>query len=50
MRNEPYEKLANALDKIANGFPRTSSNIEILLLKRIFSSEEAWLTSQLTKD
>jgi NAD-dependent dihydropyrimidine dehydrogenase PreA subunit len=42
-----YEQLAEALNKLPNGFPRTPSNIEIRLLKKIFSCEEASLTSQL---
>lgn len=42
-----YERLAEALNKLPNGFPRTSSNVEIRLLKKIFSPEEASLASQL---
>lgn len=43
-----YSTLADALDKLPNAFPRTESGIEILLLKKIFSPEEAWLCGQLT--
>jgi Pyruvate/2-oxoacid:ferredoxin oxidoreductase delta subunit len=43
-----YEQLAEALDKLPNGFPRTASGIEIRLLKKIFSPEEASLASQLS--
>jgi electron transport complex protein RnfB len=43
-----YERLAHALDKLPNGFPRTPSNVEIPLLKKIFSAVEAALASQLT--
>lgn len=43
-----YEQLANALNRLPNGFPRTRSNVEIRLLKKIFSPEEAALASQLT--
>lgn len=43
-----YNTLAEALNKLPNAFPRTKSNIEILLLKKIFSPEEAWLCGQLT--
>lgn len=43
-----YEKLAAALDRLPNGFPRTPSNVEISLLKKIFSLEEASLGGQLT--
>ena len=42
-----YEHLAEALDKLPNGFPRTPSNVEIRLLKKIFSPEEASLACQL---
>lgn len=42
-----FEQLADALDKLPNGFPRTPSMIEIKILKRIFSPEEAALASQL---
>ena len=50
MTKNMYEQLADALDRIPNGFPRTSSNIEILILKKIFSPEEASLASQLSGD
>jgi len=44
---EVYDKLAKALDKLPNGFPRTPSKVEIALLKKIFSPEEALLAAQL---
>ncbi len=43
-----YERLATALNKLPNSFPRTKSNIEITLLKRIFLPEEANLAGKLT--
>jgi electron transport complex protein RnfB len=43
-----YEHLAEALDKLPNGFPRTSSGVEICILKKIFSPDEASVASQLT--
>jgi len=43
-----YERLATALNKLPNSFPRTKSNIEITLLKKIFLPEEANLAGQLT--
>jgi len=43
-----YERLANALDKLPNAFPRTKSNIELTLLKKIFLPEEANLGGLLT--
>jgi len=36
-----YERLAKKLDDIPNGFPATESGIEIRILKKIFSVEEA---------
>ena len=42
-----YEQLADALDKLPNGFPRTPSGVEIKILKKIFSPEEAALACQL---
>jgi electron transport complex protein RnfB len=43
-----YERLADSLNKLPNSFPRTKSNIEIPLLKKIFLPEEANLAGQLT--
>ena len=42
-----YEKLAEALDRLPNGFPRTQSNVEIMILKKIFTAEEATLAGAL---
>jgi ferredoxin len=42
-----YERLAEALDRLANGFPRTASNVELRILRKIFSPEEASIASQL---
>lgn len=48
MEDKWYEILADSLNKLPNSFPRTSSNIEILLLKKIFLPEEARLAGLLT--
>lgn len=48
--NSWYEKLADALNQLPNAYPRTQSNIEITLLKKIFLPEEANMAGQLTKD
>jgi len=48
LTKDVYKQLAKALDRLPNGFPRTPSNVEILILKKIFSFEEAWLGSQLS--
>jgi electron transport complex protein RnfB len=49
LSDQIFERLAEALDRLPNGFPRTSSNVEIKLLKKIFSPEEALLASQLSR-
>lgn len=41
MNDEVYRKLAKVLDTLPNGFPATESGVEIKLLKRIFTPEEA---------
>jgi electron transport complex protein RnfB len=46
--SRPYERLADALDRLPNGFPRTESGLEIRILKRICSPEEAALAGLLT--
>ena len=38
-----YERLAQVLDILPNGFPRTESGVEMTLLKKIFEPEEAEL-------
>jgi len=43
-----YERLAAGLNRLPNAFPRTRSNIEIALLKKIFLPEEANLAGRLT--
>jgi len=48
MSETVYERLATALDRLPNGFPRTPSNVEIRVLKKIFSPEEARLASRLS--
>ena len=39
--NDVYERLAKVLDTLPNGFPSTDSGVEIRMLKKIFSPEEA---------
>jgi electron transport complex protein RnfB len=48
MIQDPYERLAHALDRLPNGFPRTQSGVEIAILKKIFSPIEADLAGQLS--
>ncbi len=41
MTDEVYYKLARVLDTLPNGFPATESGVEIKMLKRIFTPEQA---------
>jgi Na+-translocating ferredoxin:NAD+ oxidoreductase subunit B len=43
-----YQKLAEQLDKIPNGFPKTKSGVELKILKKLFSPEEAKLAATLS--
>jgi len=45
MTENIYRKLAQRLDAIPNGFPATESGVELRLLARIFTPEEASLAS-----
>ena len=41
MTDDAYHKLAKVLDTLPNGFPATKNGIEIKILKKIFTPEEA---------
>lgn len=43
MSDEVYHKLAKVLDTLPSGFPSTESGVEIKLLKKIFTPDEAEL-------
>ncbi len=43
-----YEELRARLDDLANGFPETESKVEIRLLKRLFTEEEAQVYLQMS--
>ena len=43
MPHEIYRKLAQRLDTIPNGFPATESGVELRLLEKMFTPEEAAL-------
>ncbi|MFW9830529.1 MAG: DUF362 domain-containing protein [Candidatus Thorarchaeota archaeon] len=45
---DPYEQLRAHLDNLPVGFPKTDSGVEIRLLKRLFTEEEAKMTTNLT--
>lgn len=47
MAAEVYYKLRDLLDSIPNGYPATESGIEIRILEKIFTEEEAALTLRL---
>jgi electron transport complex protein RnfB len=44
----PYKKLAAKLDEIPNGFPPTKSGVELKLLAKLFTAEEADLASTMS--
>ncbi len=45
---EVYERLADHLNRLPVGYPRTSSGVEIRILKRLFTPEEAQVATFLT--
>ncbi len=44
-----YERLANALEALPHGFPRTPSGVEMKLIRMAFTPEEVSLAGQLTR-
>lgn len=50
MSDDIYEHLAEALDRLPNGFPRTPSGVEIPMLKKIFTDQEALIAGQMGRD
>ena len=50
MSDNVFDQLADALDRLPNGFPRTDSGVEIEILKRIFTREEAEIAGQLGRE
>jgi electron transport complex protein RnfB len=47
MLEDAYRKLAGQLDAIPNGFPATESGVELRLLAKLFTAEEAGLASSM---
>ncbi len=41
MTDSVYKRLAKVLDTLPNGFPSTESGVEIKLLKKVFTPEQA---------
>ncbi len=50
MSEDAYGLLADALDALPNRFPRTPSGVEIRLLKKVFTEEEARLVPNCISD
>lgn len=48
MGTDIYNQLAGHLDRLPGGFPSTDSGVELRILKRLFSPEEARLACHLT--
>lgn len=46
--NDAYKKLALELDKIPNGYPATESGVELKILAKLFTPEEAALAATLS--
>lgn len=49
MQSDPYKSLAQRLDALPNGFPATPDGLELKILAKLFTSEEAELASQLQR-
>jgi len=47
MNQDVYKKLARRLDEIPNGFPETESGVELKLLAKVYTPEEAALASEM---
>ncbi|MCK4900320.1 MAG: hypothetical protein KAS38_16185, partial [Anaerolineales bacterium] len=48
MNEDVYQKLAKFLDSLPNAFPSSESGVELRILKRLFTPEEAELFLHLT--
>ena len=48
MKNDVYKKLAGHLDNLPGGFPSTDSGVELRILRRLFTPEEAAFALHLT--
>jgi electron transport complex protein RnfB len=48
MSDEPYIKLQEFLNKFPVGFPKTPSGVEIKILKKLFTEDEASIAINLT--
>ena len=48
MNQDVYQQLAHHLDNLPAGYPATESGVELRILRRLFSPEEAALALRLT--
>ena len=48
MITDVYQKLRNHLDDLPGGYPATDSGVEMRILKRLFTPEEAQFATHLT--
>ena len=48
MTTNIYQNLARHLDNLPGGFPATQSGVEMRILKRLFTPEEAQFATHLT--
>ncbi len=48
--NDVYARLADELNRIPNGFPRTKSGVELKLLAKLFTQEDAMLATHLSME
>lgn len=49
MPKDPYQRLIDALDALPNGFPRTPSGSEVLMIKKVFTPDEVALAGQMSR-
>ncbi len=47
-KSDPYQRLAKFLDRLPAGFPSTQSGVELRILRKLFTPEEADLVTHLT--
>lgn len=48
MTTDVYQRLRKHLDDLPGGYPATDTGVELRILKRLFTPEEAWLATYLT--
>ena len=48
MSDQIYQQLASHLDKLPGGFPSTDSGVELEILRKLFSPDDAGIAVHLT--